>query len=182
MYDKLTFVLIIYLIYINLYPGYFNYLPSIHVYPNNNNDLCILKQEISTRTLEDISFFNKTNRSVASAFLPYVNDKEDDLNIVLHSQDRIILFFKYLINRRRPYQIDNTIKPLSTKTSQTPAYPAGHAYQALLLAHHLSRKYPEKKNLFDNLAKKCNDCRVKAGIHYNSDGRFSKQLFDIFNK
>ena len=41
--------------------------------------------------------------------------------------------------------LSTELKPLSTETSDTPAYPAGHAYQALLLASHLSKKYPEKK-------------------------------------
>ena len=71
--------------------------------------------------------------------------------------------------------------PLSTKTSRTPAYPAGHAYQALLVAKYLSNKYPEKKKLFNNIAFKCDDCRVKAGIHYRSDGDFSRKIFKYFN-
>ena len=93
----------------------------------------------------------------------------------------IILFFKYLINRRRPYQIDENLNPLSTLTSQTPAYPAGHAYQAILLASRLSEKYPDKKDLFNKIALDCDKCRVRAGIHYVSDGEFSRTLFKIFN-
>ena len=101
--------------------------------------------------------------------------------MILLKKDLLLNFFKYTINRRRPYQIDTDLKPLSTKTSNTPAYPAGHAYQALLLASHLSKKYPEKKELFDSIAAKCDECRVKAGIHYKSDGEFSKRLFHFFN-
>ena len=70
---------------------------------------------------------------------------------------------------------------MSTITSQTPAFPAGHAYQALLLASQQSKKYPAKKELFDSIAARCDDCRVKAGIHYKSDGEFSRTLFQLFN-
>ena len=180
-YKKIFVVLVVYVIYINLFKGYISYYPSIPVYPNNNTDLKIMKKEIIKRTQEDIDFFFKTNDSVAFAFLPYVNENEDDLRKIVMSQNNIIYFFKYLINRRRPYQIDENLNPLSTKTSQTPAYPAGHAYQALLLAKYLSKKYPEKKELFNKLAIKCDECRVKAGIHYKSDGEFSRKLFHLFN-
>lgn len=180
-YKKIFVVLVVYVIYINLFKGYISYYPSIPVYPNNNTDLKIMKKEIKKRTQEDIDFFFKTNDSVAFAFLPYVNENEDDLRKIVMSQNNIIYFFKYLINRRRPYQIDENLNPLSTTTSQTPAYPAGHAYQALLLAKYLSKKYPEKKELFNKLAIKCDECRVKAGIHYKSDGEFSRKIFNIFN-
>ena len=33
----------------------------------------------------------------------------------------------------------------------------------------------------DKIAEECNLTRVKAGIHYPSDGEFSKRLVDIFN-
>tara|TARA_B100000767_G_scaffold169112_1_gene158304 strand:+ start:1548 stop:2117 length:570 start_codon:yes stop_codon:yes gene_type:complete len=177
----LIFILVIYVIYINLFTGYVSYLPTIPVYPNNEKDLDIVKKEMISRTQEDIDFFFNTNDSVVHVFLPYVNETEEELNDVATSQNRIIHFFKNVINRRRPYQIDSELEPLSTLTSQTPSYPAGHAYQSLLVASHLSKKYPHKKRLFDNIAAKCDGCRVKAGLHYKSDGEFSGKLFRAFN-
>ncbi len=179
--NKITFFIIIYTIYVYIFRGYISYLPTIPIYPNNNKDLKLLKQQMNQRTNNDIELFFKTNDSVVHAFLPYVNETEENLNKIATSQNHIILFFKYLINRRRPYQIDINLKPLSTLTSQTPAYPAGHAYQALLVASYLSTKYPDKKKIFDNIAYECDKCRVKAGIHYISDGKFSKTLFHLFN-
>ena len=177
-------ILIIYLIHININKGYISYLPSLHIYPNNCEDLELMKNIMKTRTQEDIDYFFKTNVSVVYAFLPYVNETEteNELTKITTSQNHIIMFFKKIINRRRPYQIDTNLKPLSTLTSQTPAYPAGHAYQALVLSSYLSKKYPEKKELFEILAYKCNECRIKAGIHYKSDGDFSKKLFNFFNR
>ena len=40
--------------------------------------------------------------------------------------------------------------------------------------------YPEKKQLFLDIAKECDLTRVKAGLHYPSDGKFSKQFVDFF--
>ena len=108
-------------------------------------------------------------------------ESEKELEKIATSQNFIILFFKYLINRRRPYQIDENINPLNTETSQTPSYPAGHAYQAAVVASHLSKKYPNKKHLFNKIALECDKCRVKAGLHYISDGEFSRTLFKFFN-
>jgi len=178
---KIIFILVIYLIYVNFFKGYVSYLPTIPIYPNNEKDLEQMKNIMKTRTKEDVDFFFKTNHDIGPAFSQYVNENEDELYEITISQNHIINFFKRIINRRRPYQIDTQLKPLSTETSDTPAYPAGHAYQALLLASHLSKKYPEKKKLFDNIAARCDDCRVKAGIHYKSDGEFSKTLFKLFN-
>ena len=178
----IIFILVVYFTNISLFKGYISVLPTILIYPNNTNDLEEMKNIMKTRTQDDIDYFFKTNKSVVPVFLPYVNEDKNKLNEIMISQNYIIHFFKGIINRRRPYQIDIELKPLSTLTSQTPAYPAGHAYQALLLASYLSKKYPDKKNLFDTIAARCDDCRVKAGLHYKSDGEFSKKLFEFFNK
>ena len=58
----------------------------------------------------------------------------------------ISFFFKYFINRRRPYQIDKNLHPISTKTSNTPAFPAGHAYQAQLLPFFFPTNFPNTLN------------------------------------
>ena len=184
---KLICILVLIIIYINIFNGhigYISYYPTIPVYPNNNTDLEIMKKEMANRSEKDIDFFFKTNDSVVYAFLPYINDADKDiehLKKIITSQNNIILFFKYGINRRRPYQIDKELNPLALPITPTPAYPAGHAYQAMLLAKYLSKKYPEKKELFYNIALKCDECRVKAGIHYKSDGEFARKLFNIFN-
>ena len=60
---------------------------------------------------------------------------------------------KYLINRARPEQVDPSIKPIDKSTAQTPAFPAGHAFQAYLLSKKLSEKYPEKKKFMANWTK-----------------------------
>ena len=118
---KIIFIVIVYLIYVNFYKGYYSYIPTIPIYPNNEKDLILLKEKISERTYEDVNFFFKTNQSIVPVFKPYVKDSEEELEKIATSQNFIILFFKYLINRRRPYQINENINPLNTETSQTPS-------------------------------------------------------------
>ena len=50
--------------------------------------------------------------------------------------------------------------------------------QAQLLANKLTKRYPEKKELFQKIALQCDICRVKAGLHYYSDGEFARALAD----
>lgn len=177
----LVFIIIIYLIFNNFYQGYIPYYPSIPIYPNNKNEIKILLKKINNRTQSDIDFFYLTNNTVSKAFLPYVEESLEELDNYATKQNYIILFFKYLINRQRCWNINKSINPVNIDTAQTPAYPAGHAYQAYLLSKILTKKYPEKKALFEELAYKCDECRVLAGLHYPSDGVFSKKLVEYFN-
>lgn len=131
------------------------------------------------RNSVDVNFFHLTNESVSHAYVEHVNESVEELNNMFKPTIYVILLFKWLINRPRPYQLDNSIKYFHTNTGQTPSMPAGHAFQAYYLAKKLSKKYPEKKELFEEIAKKCNDCRVHAGIHYPSDGEFSKLLINL---
>ena len=112
---------------------------------------------------------------------PHVNESLEELHAIEKGQDYTIFFFKYIINRARPQQVDKSIQPINTDTAKTPAYPAGHAYQAYHLAKKLSERYPEKKNLFEKIAQECDITRIKAGLHYPSDGKFAKQLVKFFN-
>lgn len=176
-------VIILLIIYIILPKGYISFYPSlIPIYPNNKKEVIILKKYINNRTRDDVSFFHLTNRSVVPAFVKHVDETSQELDKIVYTNLNyiIIRFFKYSINRPRPCQIDNTIIPINIDTAQTPAYPAGHAFQAYFLAKVLSKKYPIKKCLFEKIAKDCDMTRVKAGLHYPSDGEFSKKLVDFF--
>lgn len=175
-------IIIIYIIALAFFKGYIPYYPSIPIYPNNENEVNLVKKMIKSRTQKDIDFFYKTNHGVYHAFSPHVKETKKELkNIILSPFLKIIVYSnKYIINRARPEQVDHSIKPLNTETSQTPAYPAGHAFQAYVLYKHLSKKYPEKEKLLKELAMECDYCRIKAGIHYPSDGVYSRQLVDLF--
>ena len=174
---KFLVIIFIVLIISNLFlKKYYSFLPTIPIYPNNEMEAREVKKYIDSRTSEDIKFFYKTNKSVSAAFLPHVKENINELNALIHEPNYIILGFKYLINRARPNQIDNTIKPIDISTAQTPAYPAGHAFQAYYLAKKLSKKYPHLTKTFNQIANECDITRVKAGLHYPSDGKFARYL------
>lgn len=155
------------------------YLPTLsHMYPNSLIEVEKVVKETINRSQEDIDFFYFTDKSVVPAFIkifPEISEKE--LNNISLSQIFKIKYLKDTINRPRPYQLSNNIKLLKSKTANTPAFPAGHAAQAYILANYLQKIYPEKKDIILKIAERCNDCRIKAGLHYPSDGEYSKMIF-----
>lgn len=181
-YIYLLVYISIYIILLTYFKGYHSFYPSIPIYPNNEKEIKFVIQSINTRTQDDINFFYKTNKSVVYAFLPFVNENTEELSKIILNPlvITIVLFSKTLINRSRPEQVDNSIIPLNKDTAQTPSYPAGHAFQAYVLYKYLSKKYPDKEKLFKELALKCDECRIKAGLHYPSDGIYSRQLVNYF--
>ena len=76
IYYLVLFLLIVYLFSL---PSYISYLPTIPVYPDNVEDAD--KTLLATRscTDEEKAFFYLTNKSVASAFKPYVNESIQEL-------------------------------------------------------------------------------------------------------
>ena len=175
-------ILVMYIIILLVQDKYNFYYPTIPVYPNNHDELEVVKEMIGVRTEDDVKIFLKTDISVCYLFVDHTTETISELRSTTNSHRILIFvkFFKNLINRARPYQIDESIDDLKSVTSHTPAYPAGHAFQAYYLARVLSIKYPDKKEQWDSLAKQCDLVRVKAGLHYPSDGAFSKKLVDYF--
>ena len=151
-------------------PRYLYYLPTIPIYSNKEAD--IVYDIVQKRTNDDVEFFSLTDPDITYAFAPYVKEDIHELLTIITQPHVIttIMLFKYGINRPRPYQINPRITYLDSKTDKTPSMPSGHALQAYYLAKVLSKRYPEKKEMFSRIAKKCDDVRVKAGIHYPSDG------------
>lgn len=171
-------LIFIFIIYLFMLPSYIPYWPTIPIYENSESQ--VVKKMVEDRDYSDIDFFELTDEHVGHAFVEHVEESSDELRDMFSHTTLVILAIKYLINRPRPYQIDNSINYIDTDTGRTPSMPAGHAYQAYYLSKVLSKKYPEKEELFKKIAKRCDDCRVKAGIHYPSDGKLSKRLVDIF--
>lgn len=174
--------LFLYIIVIFSQDKYNFYYPTIPIYPNNKEELILVKEMINNRTERDINDFKKTDISVCFLFSDYTSETTEELRMITNAFKirYLILFFKNIINRARPYQIEPSINDLKSITSHTPAYPAGHAFQAYYLARVLSIQYPEKKYLWNKIAERCDIVRVKAGLHYPSDGQFSKRLVNYF--
>lgn len=180
---KYIFIILILLILyfiINISGKRYKYfLPTFNIfYPDSSEEVKKVIRSTINREISDIEFFYMTDPSVVTAFKPYVPKiPEKKLIDISLSKNYQINLLKYFINRPRPKQMSNKVRLLKSKTAHTPAFPAGHAAQAYILANYLQKIYPHKKKLFEKIADRCNDCRIKAGLHYPSDGMYSKLLF-----
>ena len=47
--------------------------------------------------------------------------------------------------------------------------------------HVINHVWKNKEDFFKKLAYRCDICRVQAGIHYPSDGEYSRKLVDLFH-
>jgi len=179
----LFYIFFIYLLLIIMSPiRYITYLPTIPIYPDNEKEVLQVEKEVKVRNQHDIDYFYLTDTSVSHAFTSIVPLSIEEIDSMITQLDVvfIISFFKYLINRPRPKQIKPKLDVLQSISANTPAYPAGHAFQAYYLAKKLGKSYPELQPQLDSIAERCNSVRIKAGLHYPSDGEFSKQLVNIF--
>lgn len=166
--------------------GYYYGVPSwVPTYPNNQEELTEVMEARKSITPDLIRFHERTDPSVALAFYDFFGEK--NINYSLNKlQDYItswsviipIHFLKFVHNRKRSYQYIPGIN-LPTKTAFTPSYPAGHAYQAYTLAKILGKEYPRYETELIKLAEKCDYVRVAAGLHYPSDGIYSRWLVGV---
>ena len=55
-----------------------------------------------------------------------------------------------------------------------------YVFQAYYLAKVLSKKYRNKEKELWKIAEDCNKARIYAGLHYESDGEFSRRLVEKY--
>lgn len=166
---------------IKKYPRYTEWLPTLPLF-YDNSEISSVQKHVQERTSDDESFFFMTDPSVVHAFSNSPKEKRELTRIITHPLAMFVVYLlKYTINRPRPYQLSPKIKTktLESKTGNSPACPAGHAYQAYLLAAYLSRRRPEMAGTYNAIARRCDMVRVKAGIHYPKDGVLGKRLVDM---
>ena len=105
---------------------------------------------------------------------------------IVEQSTPIIMHFKNKFNRRRPKEVDNTIKTLNSKTTNTRSYPSGHSAQSMLVAKYVIGKFPKHEKGLIEAAKECGIGRVLAGFHYLSDHVAGKllgeKLYMLMNK
>mgnify|MGYP001207089688 CR=1 FL=1 len=160
--------------------GYFRIFPSITLYPNNEVEALKVKEITDNRTSDDIKFFHLTDYAgPISAFRQEFPQHESlwkniTLNRIIWSP--LIVALKLIVNRARPKQTSQNIAFIETNTTNTPAYPSGHSFEAYLLARQLEKRDPALSKRAWELAEKCSNARVKGGVHYPSDGAFSKSI------
>lgn len=160
--------------------GYFRIFPSMTLYPNNEVEALKVKEITDNRTSDDIKFFHLTDYAgPVSAFRQEFPQHESlwkniTLNRIIWSP--LIVALKLIVNRARPKQNSQNITFIETNTTNTPAYPSGHSFEAYLLARQLEKRDPALSKRAWELAEKCSNARVKGGVHYPSDGAFSKSI------
>ena len=159
---------------------YYSLLPTLPLYPDNKKEADIVKEISDKRTREQVEFANLIDGGMAVPFSKIIPVDIDEINRVASSTNFIIIILKLLYNRARPKQVNKSINTLKSFSAQTPAYPSGHAFQAYYLAKVYSKKYPQQKEQLWRLADKCSLARVHAGLHYKSDGAYSKYLVNTY--
>ena len=129
----------------------------------------------------DMEYFQLTDKTPINAFTKYMDERnleydQNELKKLIKDTRPILMAYKEYYNRPRPYQVNKALKAYPTKTSATPSYPSGHAFQSYLLAKHLSQKYPLHYFSFYGIANRIANARVSVGLHYPSDNRKGYEL------
>lgn len=161
-------------------------------YPINKSEIDVIMNEyILKRMPSDVSFFRMTDISVARAFEAIITPNE----MITLEMERIMTsarvvtvtrIFKWIYNRARPEQVAPDIinkengRLLISETADTPSYPSGHALQSYYLARILSRKFPAKTKAIMDMATRCANVRIMAGLHYPSDRDFAWWIVDNY--
>ena len=174
----LLFISIIIIYCVNGYSleRYYHFYPTINVYPNNFNEVKMVEKYVKEKNEKMNDFIKLTDKSVSYAFQDIVLESREQL-IKMESEIVVfITFLKNLFNRARPKQINENLNVFESISANTPAFPSGHSCQAYYLAKKLSIKYPEKREILFEMAEKCGQARIYAGLHYPSDHEFSKIL------
>lgn len=171
--NNLIVLMMLYIVFVTFQKSYIWFLPALSfMYPNSVKESEIVEKNIQL----DDSLFILTDVSVLPAFLDVLPDPSGEIEKVMTSENNRILFYKYLINRPRPAQVNPRIVPRVSVSANTPSYPSGHSYQAFLIAREYSKKYPELREKLFEIAEQCGQARIRAGLHYPSDHDFAKRL------
>ena len=127
---------------------------------------------------EQIDFIEKTDNDIFTPFLEYAWDNMMQVNKksirgLMQQAAKFERHFKHMYKRPRPEMlapllgIDIVVQP--SETTKTPAYPSGHATQAMIAALALGREYKREQEGLIKVAYRIAEARVEAGFHYPSD-------------
>ena len=150
-----------------------------------------LKKIIENRTLEDEESIRNHDENSFYAIEKYCEKHglifhDNEMKSIVTQARPTIKYFKEHFNVPRPHEVDSSIKPMTSKTNKTKAYPSGHACQSMLVALYVTEKFPEHEKGIKEAAKECGLGRVKAGFHYLADyvagNLLAEKMFMVINK
>ena len=150
-----------------------------------------LKNIITNRTPEDEQSISDHDENSFYAIEQYCKKHglifhDNEMSDIVIQAKPTIKYFKEMFNVTRPHKIEPSIKPMSSTTNKTPAYPSGHATQSMLVGLYVSAKFPEHEDGIIEAAKECGLGRVKAGFHYLADyvagNLLAEKMFLVMNK
>ena len=107
----LLFILIIIIYCVNGYSleRYYQFYPTINVYPNNFNEVKIVEKYVKQKNQIMNDFIKLTDKSVSYAFQDIVIESREQLSKMEREIVPFITFFKNLFNRARPKQINENL-------------------------------------------------------------------------
>ena len=155
------------------------------------SEILKLKKMMKARTPEDEQSVKDHDEVSFYAIKKYCDENglkfhDGEFEDIVEQSTPIIMHFKNKFNRRRPKEVDNTIKTLNSKTTNTRSYPSGHSAQSMLVAKYVIGKFPKHEKGLIEAAKECGIGRVLAGFHYLSDHVAGKllgeKLYMLMNK
>ena len=150
-----------------------------------------IKQIIANRTPEDEESIRNHDENSFYAIEKYCEEHglkfhNGEMKDIVMQAKPTIKYFKEHFNLDRPHEVDSSIKPMSSTTNKTRAYPSGHATQSMLVGLYVSAKFPEHTDGIIKAAKECGLGRVKAGFHYLADyvagNLLAEKMFMVMNK
>ena len=150
-----------------------------------------IKQIIANRTPEDEESIRNHDENSFYAIEKYCEEHglkfhNGEMKDIVMQAKPTIKYFKEHFNLDRPHEVDSSIKPMSSTTNKTRAYPSGHATQSMLVGLYVSAKFPEHTDGIIKAAKECGLGRVKAGFHYLADyvagNLLAEKMFLVMNK
>ena len=150
-----------------------------------------IKQIIANRTPEDEESIRNHDENSFYAIEKYCEEHglkfhNGEMKDIVMQARPTIKYFKEKFNLDRPHEVDSSIKPMSSTTNKTRAYPSGHATQSMLVGLYVSAKFPEHTDGVIKAAKECGLGRVKAGFHYLADyvagNLLAEKMFLVMNK
>lgn len=153
------------------------------------NELAAVKEKLSkndAKTLEQIKYWdagspayrwNEMVSAMVSMRDPGIFFRMPNawMNIAIYDATVAAWKAKYNYQRKRPSQIDPSIKPL-VDVPATPSYPCEHTVTAAAAAHVLAYFYPALADSILNLAKEASQSRINAGVQFPTDAEAAWKL------